>query len=253
MKKVIFFLIFVTVIIANFHLKQNIVAKDIYTIIQKIVPSPVIATINENCNIYVDSKMESIITQLEKGTNVEILQDRNKKIYFVKNSMLNIEGWLKREDLYIPKTPIANTNYLEDKELEAYVNYLGLDSDTKYLMFTDIYRQLTYIFKGKCQNWKLIKTISCGTGVNESPTVRGIFKIVDKGDWFYSERFNSGAMYWLKFNGSYLYHSVSMDKNKNVIDNTVGQRCSNGCVRMTLDDIKWVYDNIEKGTTVYIN
>lgn len=244
----------IIIIILLFSLKNaNILAKDMYNIKQKMVPSPVIATVNNDCNVYLDKELKNIIKKIEKGTNVEILQDKTKKIYLIKNDTLGIEGWVKREDLYIPETPMANKEYLKDVELEAYVNDLGLDSHTEYLMFTDIYRQLTYIFKGKCENWKLIKTIPCGTGVNESPTTRGIFKISDKGEWFYSERLGSGAMYWLKFNGSYLYHSVAMDKNKNVIDSTIGERCSSGCVRMNLDDIKWVYDNIEKGTTVYIN
>lgn len=253
--KILFFMLFVIIGIYTFlQYKNNIIlAKDIYSIKQKIIASPVIATINNDCNIYLDKELKNIITTIKKGTNVEILQDKTKKIYCIKNEELNVQGWVKREDLYIPETPLANKEYLKNIELETYVNYLGLDSKTQYLIFTDIYRQLTYIFKGKCEDWKLIKTIPCGTGVNESPTTRGIFEISDKGSWFYSERLGSGAMYWIRFNGSYLYHSVAMDKNKNIIDNTIGERCSSGCVRMSIDDIKWVYDNIEKGTTVYIN
>ncbi|WP_317366297.1 L,D-transpeptidase [uncultured Tyzzerella sp.] len=257
MKKFYEILFILSIIVAIFifwYYKSNItLAKDIHSIQQKIIPSPVIATISKDCNVYLDKELKNVITTIKKDTNVEILQDKTKKIYCVKNEQLNIQGWVKREDLYIPETPLASKEYLKDIELEAYVNYLGLDSKTEYLIFTDIYRQLTYIFKGKCENWKIIKTIPCATGLNESPTTRGIFKISDKGNWFYSERLGSGAMYWLRFNGSYLYHSVAMDKNKNIIDNTIGQRCSSGCVRMSIDDIKWVYDNIEQGTTVYIN
>lgn len=233
--------------------KNNTVLASIYNIEQKIVPSPVIATAINDCNLYLDEDLTNKITTVEKGTNLEILQDKTRKIYLVKNDNLNIKGFLKREDLYIPKTPVSNKERLKDKELETYINKLELDSETDFLVFTDIYRQLTYIFKGEYKNWRLIKTIPCGTGVNESPTTRGIFKISDKGEWFYSERLKSGAMFWLRFNNSYLYHSVSMDRNKNIIDKTIGERCSNGCVRMEIDDIKWFYENIEKGTTVYIN
>lgn len=252
--KIFLFLLIIIFLFIFWYYKNYIaLAQDIYSIKQKIVPSPVIATINNNCNVYLEKELKNSIIDIEKGTNVEILEDKTKKVYYIQNKKLGIKGWVKREDLYIPETPITNNERLKDIELETYVNKLGLDSQTEYLMFTDIYRQLTYIFKGKLEDWKLIKTIPCGTGVNESPTTRGIFKIGDKGEWFYSERLGSGAMYWLKFNGSYLYHSVAMDKNKNIIDDTIGKRCSSGCVRMNLEDIKWVYDNIEKGTTVYIN
>lgn len=245
--------IIIGVLIFLYYKYYIALAEDIFNIKQKMVPSPVIATINEDCNVYLDEELKNILTTIQKGVNVEILKDKSKKIYYIKNEKLNIKGWVTRDDLYIPETPIANTEYLKDIEIEAYINYLGLDSETEYLIFTDIYRQLTYILKGELENWKVIKTIPCGTGINESPTTRGIFKIGEKGEWFYSERLGSGGMYWLRFNDSYLYHSVAMDKNKNVIDDTIGQRCSNGCVRMNIDDIKWLYDNIEKGTTVFIN
>ncbi|WP_250277904.1 L,D-transpeptidase [[Clostridium] colinum] len=252
--KILFIICIIIAICSFWYYKKHIVlAQDIYNIKQKIVASPVIATINDDCNVYLDKEFKKILTTIEKGTNVEILEDKSREIYYIKNEKLNIKGWVTRKDLYIPKTPIANKEYLKDIELEAYVNSIGLDSETDYLVFTDIYRQLTYVFKGKCEDWKLIKTIPCGTGVNESPTTRGIFKIVDKGEWFYSERLGSGAMYWLKFNGSYLYHSVAMDKNKNIIDNTIGERCSSGCVRMSIEDIEWFYNKIPNKTTVYIN
>lgn len=251
----ILFIIFVIVSFSSiFYYKNHIIlAEDIYNINQKIVPSPVIATINKDTNIYLDYNLQNVLKPINNGTNVEILKDKTKKVYYIKNESLNIKGWVKREDLYIPETPIANTEYLKDIELETYINNLGLDSKTDYLVFTDIYRQLTYIFKGELENWKLIKTIPCSTGSNESPTTRGIFKVGEKGEWFYSERLKSGAMYWIRFNGSYLFHSVAMDKNKNIIDGRIGERCSSGCIRMDLKNIKWLYDNIESGTTVYIN
>ena len=43
-----------------------------------------------------------------------------------------------------------------------------------------------------------------------------------------------------------------MDKNKNVIDNTLGQKHSSGCVRMSVENSQWFYDNIEYGTGVCI-
>ncbi|MDE6357789.1 MAG: L,D-transpeptidase, partial [Eubacteriales bacterium] len=225
------------------YFKENFVfAEDI-----DIIPSPVFAEINDDCNVFFDMEMKNYIKKLKKGASVEILQDKGEKVYLIKSEEEKIKGWVLAEFLNIPETPLANENRLKDIEIEKYINENGFDSKTDYFVFTDIYRQLTYILKGKINNWKMEKTIICATGKNTSPTTRGFFEIGDKGEWFYSERLGSGAKYWVRFNGSYLFHSVAMDKNKNIQDNTIGQRCSSGCVRMQIEDIKWFYENIPYG------
>jgi len=60
-------------------------------------------------------------------------------------------------------------------------------------------------------------------------------------------------MYYVRFNGSYLFHSIAMDKDKNVIDGVLGQRRSSGCIRMSLDDSKWFFENIPEKSRVFIN
>ena len=35
--------------------------------------------------------------------------------------------------------------------------------------------------------------------------------------------------------------------------NKLGRRASHGCIRLTLDDAKWIYDNIGEGTEVWIH
>lgn len=248
----IFFTILFSFII--WYLKNNLVlAENIEDIKNKFIPSPVIAKINQDCDIFLDMELKNFIKKIQKGSEVEILEDRGTIIYFIKSNEHKIKGWVKKDFLDIPETPKSNKDQLKSKEIEIFINDMGLSSKTDYLVFTDIYRQLTYILKGKYEDWNLIKTFPCSTGLNVSPTTRGIFEIKERGDWFYSERFNSGAMYWVRFNGSYLFHSITMDKDKNIKDNIIGERRSSGCVRMNLDDIKWFYDNIPKGTTVFIN
>ena len=55
-------------------------------------------------------------------------------------------------------------------EIEDYVNLKDYESDTEYLIWTDIYRQLTYVFKGEKNNWDLVKSMKCSTGKNKSLT-----------------------------------------------------------------------------------
>ncbi|MDR2166909.1 MAG: L,D-transpeptidase, partial [Clostridiales bacterium] len=86
------------------------------------------------------------------------------------------------------------------------------------------------------------------------PTTRGIFALTDRGEWFYSYRLASGAKYWIRFNGNYLFHSTPMDQNKIPLpgEDIVGEKRSNGCIRLLLPDMKWIYENIPDNTAVVI-
>ena len=65
------------------------------------------------------------------------------------------------------------------------------------------------------------------------------------------------GQYSTRITGSYLFHSVPYySKNKGDLEwqeyNKLGTAASAGCVRMTVRDVKWIYDNITDGTTVRI-
>lgn len=255
---IIFILLKTTFVITYFLLTRHMSvetysAQEIEELISKIKSSEVIATINKDTKIYSDNELKNLIGTIPINEEVEILQDRSKNVYLVKSNNLKLKGWVAGENLDIPENEATNEEKLTNKEIEIFINTIGLQSETNFLVWVDIDRQLTYILTGKYENWKLSKTFVCATGLNESPTTRGIFKISDKGEWFYSERLESGAKYWVRFNGSYLFHSVAMDKNQQVIDGVLGVRRSSGCVRMGIEDIKWFYENIPTGTTVFIN
>lgn len=207
---------------------------------------------NETVDLfYLPNENSNVLGSVGFGENVQILQDKGLKWYLVKQDS-GRSGWIKNTFILIPKDPDTNNTDLKKSEIEDYVNYKKFESETDYFVLVEIDRQKVYIFNGQEGDWKLTETILCGTGKNVSPTTTGKFKIKGRGKWFYSERLGSGAMYWVKFNGSYLFHSVAMDKNKNIIDNTVGRRCSSGCVRMKVEDAKWFYENIPENTEVVI-
>lgn len=183
------------------------------------------------------------------GSKVEIIKDRGGIWYYIKHK--NHMGWVKAEVLNIPEDPPTNTQELTNEFIINYGNK-NLSSNTKHFVWVDIDRQKVYVLKGKKGQWELERTILCATGKNSSPTIRGNFKIGDRGNWFYSERLGSGAVYWVRFCDSYLFHSVAMDKDKNIVDGTLGKRHSSGCVRMSVENAKWFLENIEMGSSVWI-
>ena len=80
-----------------------------------------------------------------------------------------------------------------------------------------------------------------------------IFSIKEKGEWFFSKKYNQGGKYWVQFLGNYLFHSTPFDKDKKtIVDYTLGTPASHGCIRLSVDDSKWLYDNIPKNTKVII-
>ncbi len=128
-----------------------------------------------------------------------------------------------------------------------------------YFVRVDISEQKVYVFK----DGKLIKSMVCSTGIpgkKDSETPVGSFSIDDngkkRGEWFYSSEYKEGAKYFVGFIGTtFLFHSVPMDKNGNIIKeeaDKLGTPASHGCIRLSLDDAKWFYTNIPSNTKLII-
>ena len=219
---------------------------------QTIVESPIFAQVERESKIFRDKTLRQPIGNVAAGDVVEILEDYSAVVYKV--AIHDLVGWMGKKNLNIPKEEPKDKSVLTKEELESFVNLQDYDSLTDYLLLTDINRQKTHAFKGEKGNWSLLESFDCSTGLNISPTTRGIFKLSDRGPWFYSHRLASGAKFWIRFNGNYLFHSIPMDKNQNILkdEDMVGEKRSNGCIRLLLPDIKWIYDNIPDGSTVVV-
>ncbi|MBZ9633900.1 L,D-transpeptidase family protein [Clostridium sp. FP1] len=213
--------------------------------------SPVIATISRDSDLYAQMSTKSNkLALVKKGIKVEVIKDSGYKWYYIKTNVGKY-GWVEAYSLIIPNDPKTNTVRLSTVQLEGYVNVKSFKSNTKYFMWVDLNRQIVNVFQGTEGKYKLLKTMSCATGRNISPTVRGTFAIQNRGAWFFKG--SSGAKNWVAWNEQYLFHSIIMDANGNVKDYTLGKRASAGCIRLSINDSKWVYDNMPNGTTVWVN
>jgi hypothetical protein len=216
-----------------------------------VKPSIVMAELSWDSYFYNDMSLQAKrLGTVKKGTKVEVIKDKGYQWYYIKTKEGSY-GWVKGNALIIPKEPVTNAKKLTKEESEGYVNLKKFNSSTKYFLWVDISRQTVNVFEGTKEKYKLIKTMSCATGKNASPTTRGTFTIQGRGPWFFKG--SSGAENWVQFNGAYLFHSIIMNENKNVKDNTLGQKASAGCIRLSVVDSKWLYDNISQGTTVWVN
>lgn len=127
-----------------------------------------------------------------------------------------------------------------------------IKSKTDYIVVVDTKTQNTLIYKKENNQWNLAKTLVCSTGVKGKSTPKGIFTITARGPWFYSKKYKQGGVYWIRFKGRYLFHSLPMNTKRQIVDYTLGKPSSHGCVRLSVEDAKWMYENIPNKTTVYI-
>lgn len=133
------------------------------------------------------------------------------------------------------------------------INTLNITSNTNFLINVDINNQKTYVYKGKSDNWTLLKTFSCSTGIDGENTPVGSFSIKEKGEWFFSDEYNQGGKYWSQITGDILFHSLPYSNDRNtIVDYTINKPSSHGCIRLYLDDAKWIYENVPKDSKVII-
>ena len=141
----------------------------------------------------------------------------------------------------------------EKEKLEALINERGYSSKTNDYMWVDTEKNLIYVFEGENKNWRLAKTMVCTDGKASTPTVKGNFEVKGRAPWLTSYSGDVKAKYKVRFYGNYYFHSILFDaKGKKIVDSRLGESLSHGCVRLSVEDAKWVYDHIKDGTGVHV-
>ena len=127
-------------------------------------------------------------------------------------------------------------------------------SDTGYLILVNLSTQKTAVFKGSTNNWMLMREFTCSSGTSEHPTPTGEYKTTIHDLYF--DSYGWRCWYATGFiGGLYLFHSspyYQADEPKSVADRTMGKPSSHGCIRLTLEDAKWMYDTLPLRTKVVI-
>ena len=96
-----------------------------------------------------------------------------------------------------------------------------------------------------------VRAFLCSGGED---TPEGTFQTIEKYDWRYLFG-DVWGQYATRITGHYLFHSVPyFEKDKGTLEyeeyNKLGTTASAGCIRLTVRDAKWIYDNCPVGTTI---
>ena len=152
----------------------------------------------------------------------------------------------------------------------AYETIKNWTSETSYLICIDNNNLRTIVFQGSAGSWVPIKEWLCSVGKAASnaeeaaegygATVRGVYKIVNKGyvmgndpDYFYWSEF------WQPYPGGegQRFHSRPYYRNSSGTPGALfdggnfGKAQTHGCVRLDLENVKFIYDYCPLGTKVY--
>ena len=133
-----------------------------------------------------------------------------------------------------------------------------MSSPTNYLIAVSRYDFETTVYQGSRGNWTPVRIMGCTVGETGSRTPSGTYKIESKGYSFSGPK-NAAypdytCYYYSGFIGStYMFHSVLYQPGTfNIIDNSMGEDVSHGCIRLLLDDAEFIYDTVPLGSRVYI-
>ena len=138
--------------------------------------------------------------------------------------------------------------WIDTARMDRYAQ--GYSSSTNYLILVDRASCVVGVYSGSKGKWSQRYIWSCAPGKASTPTVSGEFNVAAKG--YYFDSGNSRCFYYTQFKGNYLFHSVLYHKNGTLQDGRVGIPLSHGCVRLEIENAKWIYYNIPAGTHVVV-
>ncbi|WP_270243029.1 RICIN domain-containing protein [Collinsella tanakaei] len=164
----------------------------------------------------------------------------NLQVYQSNNS--TAQRFTLQPTTYVPPMPPT--------QLSMYTRAQGRFSATNRLIMVDTTNCRVGIFSGGMGYWNMDAYWTCSTGKPSTPTVVGEFTVTGKG-YSFGENHGYSCYYYTQFYGDYLIHSIQYYANSfRVMDGRLGVHVSNGCIRMSIDQAKWIYDNIPYGTKV---
>ncbi len=132
-------------------------------------------------------------------------------------------------------------------------------ASAKYYITVDITNQIVTVYhNGNTSESGIVRQMICSTGRNATPTPTGTYSLPskkyaqDRTEWYYFSEFNCYAKWATRITGGILFHSVLYSASKKGPTkssvNALGSQASHGCVRLRVDDAKWIAQNCPVGT-----
>ena len=129
-----------------------------------------------------------------------------------------------------------------------------------YMLVVDVSDQKVYAYSWSGGTFaNLVRTMTCSTGKKATPTPLGSYAATTGrgARWHYFEKWQCWAQYAYYIEGDIMFHSVLYSaKDESTLTksslNNLGKRASHGCVRLAVEDAKWIWDNCPNMTYVTV-
>ncbi|AWI07541.1 cell wall-binding repeat-containing protein [Clostridium drakei] len=149
---------------------------------------------------------------------------------------------------YVEVLDYDTLNYIKGYVAKSMVN--TVTPSESYNILVDKSRQRVYVFN----NENIVKEFICSTGKDETPTPSGRFLVGSKGPSFAASD-STECYYWTRLDNNYLFHSAIYTLSGYAVQseyNKLGSKASHGCIRLKIEDAKWIQDNVPYRTLVTI-
>lgn len=129
-----------------------------------------------------------------------------------------------------------------------------------YVLKVSISKQRVYAY-GLDENNEhtvLVRTMICSTGLNSTPTPKGTYQASTGpgARWHYFKKFSCWAQYAYYIEGDIMFHSVLYNQKGGAVTSSsvrnLGSKASHGCVRLKVEDAKWIYQNCPPNTKIIV-
>ena len=170
------------------------------------------------------------------------------------------EGTVKAVTEFQKRHQLEQTGVADTRTLQTLFDENALKALKPYVLKVSVKDQRVYAY-GLDENNEytdLVRIMKCSTGRKGNDTPKGTFEsgTGPGARWHYFQKFDCWAQYAYYIQGDIMFHSVLYGSKGGSVTrssvNNLGRRASHGCVRLSVEDAKWVWSNCPRNTKVVV-
>ncbi|MBE5807547.1 MAG: hypothetical protein E7317_04310 [Clostridiales bacterium] len=198
----------------------------------------------------------------DEGMEVSRVQTRLYSLFYLTRGGVDGDagaGTTKAVKAFQEKNGLNVTGVADRATQEKLFSREAIGDWTEHKVEVNLAEQMVYCYELNDEGqYELVRSSICTTGANDG-TPHGVFRATTRPQdrWHYFIDYGCWAQYSFIITGNIYFHSVLFySKDEDAINrisvNNLGRPVSHGCVRLPVEDAKWIFENCEKGTTVVI-
>lgn len=215
-----------------------------FTVRKLEIEVPALAALTEGAENAWMNEYQAEEIRLEKSSDNEVLEEMEEAGQLEEPEVTGGIDAAEHQETEVPEEAVTET---EEAEEVQFPYYIKVNRKQNCITIYSLDKNGDYSIP--------YKAMTCSTGLYNA-TPRGTFHLSTKYLW---RELYGGVygQYASRINGGILFHSVPYyKKNKATLCtdkyNKLGQQASMGCIRLTVEDAKWIAENCPSGTAVEI-